>query len=311
MVWFNFAQNTFEMQLHYTGMLKICRTCIVLVMLLLVTGISDPSAQRANKIQTCKIISYNIRLDTEDDGVNAWPLRKERVVKLLKSYKPDVFGLQEAMFHQMEFISNKMPGYERVGLCRDDGKTEGEASPVYFNKSKFRMGRSGTFWLSETPSVVGSRGWDAACNRVVSWVELFPLKAGEKPFVVFNTHFDHMGEMARRNSAKLILHAVDSLAKDMNVIITGDFNSKPADEPIRIINESKEPKLLNARLIALKKSDPGYTFTGFSVKDHETEQIDYVFVNEGQMVSDYKVDERSKNGFYPSDHLAVIVTVIL
>lgn len=290
---------------------QITKAVIFAGLFLLIFGIGNNNAGDKKHIQTCKIISYNIRLDTEDDGVNAWPLRKERVVKLLKSYKPDVFGLQEALFHQMEFISNKMPGYERVGLCRDNGKTEGEASPVYFNKSKFRMGRSGTFWLSETPSVVGSRGWDAACNRVVTWVELFPLKAGGKPFVVFNTHFDHMGEMARRNSAKLILHAVDSLAKDMNVIITGDFNSKPADEPIRIINDSKEPKLLNARLIALKKSDPGYTFTGFSVKDHQSEQIDYVFVNEGQMVSDYKVDERSKNGFYPSDHLPVIVDVIL
>lgn len=283
----------------------------MLVLLLLVAGISDPSAQQAKKLQTCKIISYNIRLDTESDGVNAWTLRKERVVKLLKSHKPDVFGLQEAMFHQMEYISKKMPGYERVGLCRDDGKTQGEASPVYFNKSKFKPGQSGTFWLSETPSVVGSRGWDAACNRVVTWVELFPLKAGEKPFVVFNTHFDHMGVVARKNSALLLLHAIDSLANDMSVIITGDFNSKPGDEPIRIINDSKTPKLLDARLITLKKSDPGYTFTGFSVKDHETEQIDYVFVKEGQMVSDYKVDECAKKGFYPSDHLPVIVNVIL
>lgn len=299
------------MHFYYPKLRKILRSTLLLVLLVLVAGITNPSANQSKKHQVCKVISWNIRLDTESDGRNAWPLRKGKVVRLLKSYRPDVFGIQEAMFHQMEYITKQMPGYERVGKCRDDGSTKGEASPVYFNSKKFRVGRSGTFWLSETPEVIGSRGWDAACNRVVTWVELYPSMTGEKPFVVFNTHFDHMGEVARRNSAILLLHAIDSLAKNMNVIVMGDFNSKPVDEPIRIIKDSKEPKLLDARMIALKKDDPGYTFTGFTVKDHESEQIDYVFVKEDELVTDYKVDQRSKNGFFPSDHLPVIVSIAL
>lgn len=299
------------MHFFYPKLRKFLRSALLLLLLVLVAGITNPSAHQAKKHQVCKIISYNIRLDTKDDGTNAWPLRKNKVVKLLKSYSPDVFGLQEAMFHQMEYISKQMPGYERVGKCRDDGNTKGEASPVYYNKRKFKAGRSGTFWLSQTPAIIGSRGWDAACNRVVTWVELYPSRTGDKPFVVFNTHFDHMGEIARRNSAILILHAIDSLAKNMDVIVMGDFNSKPEDEPIRIIEDSQKPKLVNARMIALKKDDPGYTYTGFSVKDHATEQIDYVFVKEDELVADYKVDQRSKKGFFPSDHLPVIVTVVL
>lgn len=285
------------------------RSLITFGLLMMLSGISDPSARQPVKVQAYKIVSYNIRLDTDADGINAWPLRKGKVVKLLKNHKPDVFGLQEVMFHQMEYISLKMPDYERVGLCRDDGKTVGEASPVFYNKSKFKAGRSGTFWLSETPSVIGSRGWDAACNRVVTWIELLPLNTVGKPFMVFNTHFDHMGKSARLNSAKLILHAIDSIADGMNVILTGDFNARPDDEPIQILTKSTNPVLYDSRLIALSKTDPGYTFTGFRVKDHETEQIDYIFVSDNWIVKNYKIDEHSRKGSYPSDHLPVIAAI--
>jgi len=157
------------------------------------------------------VLTYNIRLATPSDAPNTWNARKYRVFALIREAKPDVFGLQEALHEQVQDMEKAFPDYARVGVGRDDGDKAGEYSPLFFDEHKYKMLSSGTFWLSQTPSVAGSRGWDAACNRVVTWVQLKSYKTG-KVFFVYCTHFDHMGEIARRNSAKLVLNAVDSLS---------------------------------------------------------------------------------------------------
>lgn len=272
---------------------------------ILVSGIVFNSFYAIAQPLTLNVLTYNIRLLNPADAPNTWSARKLKVFSLISAAKPDVFGLQEPVYEQLKDVEHAFPDYVRVGVGRDDGKDAGEYSPLFFNEHKYKMISSGTFWLSQTPSAAGSRGWDAACNRVVSWVQLKDYKTG-KVFFAFCTHFDHMGEIARRNSAKLLLHAVDSLSGNNPAVVLGDFNSKPDSEPYKILTDESNPEhLFDARENCKKPAGPKYTFTGFKVGEQPGERIDYILLKNKIKVLSFRVNNKSNGIFYPSDHLPV------
>ncbi len=251
------------------------------------------------------VLTYNIRFANPNDTPNIWAQRKENVFQLIREAKPDVFGLQEALKEQVLDVEIAFSDYKRVGVGRDDGKELGEYSPVFYNSSKYSLINSGTFWLSQTPSVAGSRGWDAACNRVVTWVQLTE-KNSAHPIFVFCTHFDHIGEIARRNSANLLLQALDSLAGDKPAIVLGDFNATPDSEPYHILTDKPNPeRVIDAGLICKDCTGPHYTYTGFKVGGLPGERIDYIFLKHIDKVVSYNVNQASNGSYYPSDHLPV------
>jgi len=286
--------------------LKMNSFPVIRVLLLLMSMMVTSSFTSAQK-SVFKVLTYNIRLATPGDAPNTWDARKEKVFSLIRSAEPDIFGLQEALHEQVADMQKAFPGYTRVGVGRDDGKESGEYSPLFFDTRKYKLLSSGTFWLSQTPSVAGSRGWDAACNRVVSWIELKEQNS-KSSFFVFCTHFDHMGEVARRNSAKLILHAVDSLSGNKPAIIMGDFNAKPGSEPYQIITDKSNPRhLTDSRVISKTPKGPAYTYTGFKVNAQPGDQIDYIFLKGITIVESYNVNTDNNGEYYPSDHLPVNV----
>ena len=159
--------------------------------------------------QQMNIITFNIRFNNPGDSINAWPNRVEMVTGLLKFHEPDIFGLQEALIGQIEDIQNNLPDYEWFGVGRDDGKKGGEFSPVFYNKTKFILIEQNTFWLSETTEKP-SKSWDSSLNRIVTWGK-FKSKVTGKQFLVFNTHFDHRGMEARKQSAILIRKKIEEM----------------------------------------------------------------------------------------------------
>ncbi len=258
--------------------------------------------------QQMNIITFNIRYNTPNDGVNAWPNRIEMVSGLLKFYEPDIFGFQEALVGQIEDIQNNLPEYEWFGAGRDDGKKAGEFSPIFFNKIKFILIENGTFWLSETPEKP-SKGWDAALNRIVTWGK-FKSKVTGKQFLVFNTHFDHIGIEARKNSAELIRKKIEEMTENKNlpVILTGDFNLTPEQEPIILIKKF----LSDSRDVTEQPPyGPVGTFTSFDWNAPMDKRIDYIFVHGGISVLKYAVLTDSKEQRFPSDHLPVFAKVQL
>jgi len=258
--------------------------------------------------QQMNIITFNIRLNTASDGVNAWPNRIEMVTGLMKFHYPDIFGLQEALVDQIEDIQKNLPDYEWFGVGRDDGKKAGEFSPVFFNKSKFILIENGTFWLSETPEKP-SKGWDAALNRIVTWGK-FKSKVTGKQFLVFNTHFDHKGVEARKQSAILIRKKIEEMTSNKNlpVILTGDFNLTPELEPISIIKKY----LSDSREVTEQPPyGPVGTFNSFDWNAPMEGRIDYIFVRGGVSVLKYAVLTDSKEKRWPSDHLPVFAKVQL
>jgi endonuclease/exonuclease/phosphatase family metal-dependent hydrolase len=260
-----------------------------------------------------KVMTFNIRYDNPDDGENAWKVRKNYVAGIIKNNNVDFVGIQEGLKNQVDYLSRELRDYNRIGIGRDDGKEAGEYSAIFFKAEKFEKLESNTFWLSETPGKPGL-GWDAVCNRIVTWGKFKDKKTG-KIFYIFNTHFDHMGVLARRNSALLIKRTIDSLCSGEPVIITGDFNSSADSEPYRIITASGGSHKYffdNSENISSAKHDgPEGTFTGFDINKDPTGPIDFIFVSKGIKVDSHKTISARFNNHYPSDHFPVLSEVAL
>jgi len=252
-----------------------------------------------------ELISYNIRMNTSGDGEHAWPHRRADVANLLKFHRADVFCVQEALPEQMDYLAETFPGFFYEGVGRDDGIREGEFSAVFYNHSRFRKKDGGTFWLSDTPGQC-SFGWDAACRRVCSWVKLEEKSTG-KMLHVFNTHFDHVGEEARKESAALIIRKIGEIASaGTGVVLCGDFNLAPESAPIQLIRKSLQDAFL---VTTLPPHGSIATFHGFTYDHPPKERIDYVFVSEGIRVERYGALTDSRNRVFFSDHLPVLVTL--
>jgi len=250
------------------------------------------------------LITYNIRMNTSGDGVNAWPLRKDKVAGLLKFHQADIFNVQEALPVQMDDLVNSFPDFDHVGVGRDDGKRAGEHMAIFFNKTRFEKLNDGMFWLSENPSKPGF-GWDAQCNRTVTWIKLKD-KITKKSFYVFDTHFDHIGNIAREKSAKLILKSIKEInAENLPLILTGDFNLTKDALPIQLI--LKELNDARDKSLSLPYGPDG-TCCGFDVKI-VPHTIDFIFINEKVEVVRHGVLSDSFGLSYPSDHLPVLVEV--
>jgi endonuclease/exonuclease/phosphatase family metal-dependent hydrolase len=257
--------------------------------------------------QELKVMTYNIRLDVAVDGENAWPLRKEFLTSQIQFYEPDIFGIQEAKPNQVSDISTMLSKYDQVGIGRE-GKGKGESSNIYYKKDRFILKESNTFWLSETPNKI-SQGWDAAFNRVCTYA-LLKDKKTRKNIWVFNTHLDHVGEIARTKGIELILSKIAKFnTKNYPVIFMGDFNSEPTDE--RII--SLKTQMDDSRDISKEKPfGPIGTFNGFKYNEQVTLLIDYIFISKNNTlkVQKYGILSDSKDFKYPSDHLPVFVKLI-
>lgn len=254
--------------------------------------------------QEISIMTYNIKLDYPKDGVDSWTNRKPFFIDQLKFYEPDVLGVQEALPNQMQDMVKLLPQYSYVGVGRDDGKNEGEYSAIFYRHDLLKVIESSTFWLSETPNEVGM-GWDAVCNRVCTYA-LFEDQDNSQRFWVFNTHFDHVGEEARKNSAKLIIQKIRELnMENLPVMLTGDFNMEPNNENIKFIQEN----LNDSKSIANLAFGPVGTFNGFNFNEPVTRRIDYIFVSNNLQVEKYAVLSDNKDCHYPSDHLPVLVNV--
>ena len=233
----------------------------------------------AAKPLTIRWATFNIRCISKDDyKINCgWDQRKERVYRYLIDNKIDICGMQEVTNEQYEYLRQHLPEYDYVGVGRTDGKTKGEASPVFYRKDKYEALDKGNFWLSETPDVVGSKGWDAAIERIASWVKLKDKKTG-RVFMAVNTHFDHVGKVARRESAKLIMRKIQEIVGSNPAVVTGDFNVTESDEAYTTM-VTNGFKMYDA--YHMTKNNTGVNFTWHDycrIPADKAEKIDFIFI---------------------------------
>lgn len=270
----------------------------------------EGSTSKNDPTEPFRVMTFNIRLDTPGDSLNNWQYRKDRAAKAVLFYDADLLGTQEVLHNQLVDLAERLPQYQWVGVGRTDGKEQGEYSALFYKKDRFEALDSGTFWLSETPEVAGSKGWDAAYERVATWARLKDRHTGRQ-YLAVNTHLDHIGVVARREGINLILKRMEQLGKDLPVILTGDFNSNPQSEVVKLVTDPARPRhLVDSRSASPLIYGPAWSWHGFGqVPMAERELLDYVFVSPDIRVLKYGVLAETENNEYLSDHAPVLVTL--
>ncbi len=261
--------------------------------------------------QTLNVMSFNIRLDTPVDGENAWPYRKEMVASMIRFHQADLAGLQEVLRHQLVQLDSLLPAYHWIGRGRDDGKEAGEYCPIFYKSERLSLLDQGQFWLSETPDVPGL-GWDAACNRIVTWGKFRDQVTGKR-FWFFNTHFDHMGDTARHESALLLKEKIQSIAGSGPSIISGDLNSLPQSDPYQVLTGDQGGIRLSDTYLVSRESPhgPDGTWSGFRIAGEPGRRIDYIFTHGNLETIRFGVLSDSWSGRFPSDHLPVLAEILV
>lgn len=258
---------------------------------------------------TVNVMSFNIRYNNPADGPNAWPHRKDWVAEIIRE-NADVAGLQEVRKGQLDDLKERLPAFEFYGVGRDDGKDAGEFVPIAWKKDRFTAIDKGAFWLSETPAEPGSKSWDAALPRVTTWVRLKDGQTGGSLLAV-NTHFDHRGEQARRESAVLLRDWIAKHAEGVPVVLTGDFNTLPDSVPYRNLTaESGGTTLRDSRLAVDAPQGPESTWNGFN-EIVPGRRIDFIFTRGVAKPTAFRTLDETRENRFPSDHLPVVAKVVL
>jgi len=257
--------------------------------------------------QELKVATYNLRYASANDTGNLWQDRSSYVGSLIRFYDFDIFGTQEGLPEQLADLDGMLPAYARYGKGRDDGGTKGEHSAIFYKKNKFTLLNQGDFWLAENPDLP-AKGWDATCcNRIVSWVNLKDNESG-KEFFFFSAHYDHQGQIARKESSKLVLQKIKEIAKGKPVIFVGDLNADHESEPYKILQASGE--IVDTYTLVKEPYHNNGSFNNFKAPDNST-IIDHIFITPGMKALKWGILTDSYFGKYPSDHFPVMSVLSL
>ncbi len=268
-------------------------------------------------------MTFNLRYNNPNDGENAWPKRTDIVLRTIREANPDIMGIQEGLADQVAWLQQTFPEYDSVGMGRE-GEDKGEYMSVFFRRDRFELQDSGHFWLSKTPDVPGSMGWDAACTRMVTWVSLYD-RATERELVAANTHLDHRGREARLESAKMIVKAIAEVPDSTPILLTGDFNTAPKrlvhgiltgkqpldGERCRLRDtwyDMPHPEVTGQVGGAPRIAEPG-TSHGFRGRERTRSRIDWILVSPQFEAASVTIHDKDYAGRYPSDHFPVYATL--
>lgn len=280
---------------------------IVLWLNLLLGGFTATGAESG---RTIRVMSFNIRYGTARDGNNKWDLRKEFLVKTVEAFNPDLLGTQETLGFQRDYLADQLPGFEQLGVGRNDGRDDGEMMALFYRKDRFEKREGGHFWLSETPEKVGSQSWDSSLPRMVTWVKLKDRQQPDsKPIAFLNTHFDHLGIQARLESARLLRQQATKIGESCSIIITGDFNTGENTPPYKAlfdpVDKDLPPFVDTFRRMHKVRTEPEGTFSGFRATAVTGPRIDWIAVSADWKVIQAGIDRTERDGHTPSDHFPI------
>ena len=273
----------------------------VLFVLLLVLSLYPLSAAELN------VMSFNIRYDNPRDGQNNWRFRVDHVVGMFSHHDVAVAGLQEVLHRQLNALTERLPNYQFVGVGREDGRQKGEYSPIFFRKDLLVLEKNETIWLSKTPTKAGSKSWDSSLPRIATLAWFKETKGGQR-WLIVNTHFDHRGAVARRESASLIARHVRKVnLQKLPVVVMGDLNCLAGSEPYQAFQQGGLQDALPRT--ETKHQGPLSSWNGFGKAVVAKRRIDFVFTSPNLKILRHKIDDRQFKGRFPSDHCPVIVRV--
>ena len=269
-------------------------------------SVAQPSPRVGSDVTALRVMSFNLRYGAAKDGDNHWDKRKALVADTIAGFQPDLLGVQETLDFQAEYLREQFPDFTYVGRSRDSNPVGGEQCGILFRSDRFYKLIEGHFWLSPTPDQPGSKGWDSAYPRMATWVKLLDRK-NRRSIYVLNTHFDHVGETARAESAKLIHHFLHQLPDDSPVIVTGDFNTGEGSAPYQTLFSKTDPKSSLVDTFRFHFPTRGQhegTFNGFTGAD-TGDRIDWIGATKNFKTQAATIDKTSRDEHYPSDHFPV------
>ncbi|MGM1046266.1 MAG: endonuclease/exonuclease/phosphatase family protein [Bacillota bacterium] len=250
-------------------------------------------------------MTFNLRVNVPTDGINAWPYRKHRAAAIIAASAPDIFGTQEGTSAMLKDLDEALPDYHRIGNGRlgEGNHPNDEYCAIYYKHAELTPLKHGQFWLSETSSEPGSISWDSSLPRICTWVCFQSKKISDFQFYVLNTHFDHMGLIARQKSAQLVLKQIQQYREEhqIPVILMGDFNASPEQPEITMLRQQLQDAY------ALLSEPIGCTFHDFK-GGQDGEPIDYIFTTPDIKMTDILIHRDQIDGGFPSDHYAISVT---
>jgi endonuclease/exonuclease/phosphatase family metal-dependent hydrolase len=265
------------------------------------------------------VMTFNIRYGSADDGENRWEKRREMVFDVVRRYRPDVLGLQEALKFQIDEICAATPEYAMIGVGRDDGKTKGEYSAILYRRDRFEVEENGTFWLSDTPETPGSITWGNACTRICTWGRFVEKKSG-KAFYHYNLHLDHVSQPSREKSMVLVAERIAGRKKPDAFIVSGDFNSGEKNPVVLFLKGERKGKgdvevenpvrVVDTFRVVHPEAEKVRTAHGFNGTD-TGEKIDYILTTPDAKVLGAEILHDNTDGRYPSDHFPVTARVRL
>ena len=284
-----------------------------LILLMTMLTMSACAADKPSAPPTLRLMSFNIRYGTAPDGTDHWDKRKTLLLDTIRAYDPDILGMQEVLASQADYLQERIPAYGFTGSGRDDGKRAGEYSPIMFKKDRFELLAAGQYWLSETAEKIGSKSWDAALPRIMTWARLKEKTTGVT-FLTANTHWDHVGNKARVESAKLMRRLIDQNRQgDEPVLVTGDFNSFETDPQYKTLTapDAVGVKLIDSyREVHPERKPDEASFHAFK-GGREGLRIDWILHSPHWRATGAAIDYTQKDGHYPSDHFPVTAEVQL
>jgi endonuclease/exonuclease/phosphatase family metal-dependent hydrolase len=254
-------------------------------------------------------MTFNIRYDNPNDGEDGWASRKAKVASMIRFHRADVVGLQEALRNQIDDLAAALPQLDWFGEGRSSAR-DGEHCAVLFRRDRLEVLAESTFWLSDTPEIAGSKGWDAALPRIVTWGKLRDRRSGAV-LHVFNTHFDHLGAVARVEGAGVLLRKVAEIAgRDGPVVVTGDLNTTPDSEPYRVLTTGDGALVDALAASSCPHHGPTASWNGFKAIQ-PGRRIDFILVRPGVHVLLHGILSDTFDGRFPSDHLPVVAEIAL
>jgi endonuclease/exonuclease/phosphatase family metal-dependent hydrolase len=291
------------------GNLMFVKRFLLIALLAVLSSLSSPGQADKQSLDV-RVMSYNIRYGTAQDRENHWDKRKDFLVETIQAFDPDLLGTQETLGFQRDYLAGKLAGYEALGVGRDDGGETGEMTALYFKRERFEKLDGRHFWLSETPEKPGSKSWDTALTRMATWVKLRDRRQPKaRPLVFYNTHFDHRGQQARLESARLLRRHVTEIAAQSRVIVTGDFNAGEDSPPYRALfgteGDLASPLRDTYRLSHPARTADEGTFSSFKAGAVSGSRIDWIGVSAEWRVLSASIDRTEREGRTPSDHFAV------
>ena len=282
--------------------MPLTRSFIIVLLLAAVAGAAEP----------LRIMSFNVRTSTAKDGANAWPNRREIFFEAIARFQPTLIGFQEVREDQHDEIVARMTAYAFSGVARDDGKRKGEWALIGFRKDRFATVAQGDFWLSEQPDVPGSKSWDAALTRICSWVRLRETATGRE-LVYANTHFDHVGVVARREASRVLSVRLAKIAAGVPALLTGDLNINEDNPAYAMLVRPDTPGAIrwidSYREVHPKRAPDEASFHGFKGTTAGS-RIDFIFHTSHFAATTSDIDRSASNGRYPSDHYAVTAVLV-